>query len=182
MALRSRARSTRLLVVTLVAISLITITVDYRQGDEGPLAAASESKNPDKAKARKQLEAQNSPKGKAMAKVFVKPTPYGFFSTVLGDTYDGMFADPVYGGNRDYVGWNLVGIAASQGSTFVVGVIVANLLGRQAFGEYAMVRSTLLAWAALAPLAAAGRFTVERTATLPMLEQARASMIAAMNR
>jgi hypothetical protein len=36
--------------------------------------------------------------------------------------------------------------------------------------------------AALAPLAAAGRFTVERTATLPMLEEARASMIAAMNR
>lgn len=43
MALRSRARSTRLLVVTLVSISLVTITVDYRQGDEGPLAAASEA-------------------------------------------------------------------------------------------------------------------------------------------
>jgi rod shape-determining protein MreC len=42
-ALRSRARSTRLLVVTLVSISLVTITVDYRQGDEGPLAAASEA-------------------------------------------------------------------------------------------------------------------------------------------
>ncbi|HJS26355.1 MAG TPA: rod shape-determining protein MreC [Actinomycetota bacterium] len=43
MALRSRARSTRLLVVTLVSISLVTITVDYRQGDEGPLAAVSEA-------------------------------------------------------------------------------------------------------------------------------------------
>ena len=43
MALRSRARSTRLLVVTLVSISLVTITVDYRQGDEGPLSAASEA-------------------------------------------------------------------------------------------------------------------------------------------
>lgn len=40
MALRSRARSTRLLVVGLVSISLATITVDYRQGDEGPLAVA----------------------------------------------------------------------------------------------------------------------------------------------
>jgi rod shape-determining protein MreC len=38
-ALRNRARSTRLLVVTLVSASLITITVDYRQGDEGPLDA-----------------------------------------------------------------------------------------------------------------------------------------------
>jgi rod shape-determining protein MreC len=39
-ALRNRARSTRLLVVSLVSASLITITVDYRQGDSGPLAAA----------------------------------------------------------------------------------------------------------------------------------------------
>lgn len=40
MALRNRARSTRLLVVTLVSVSLVTITVDYRQGDSGPLASA----------------------------------------------------------------------------------------------------------------------------------------------
>ncbi len=70
--------------------------------------------DPDKAKARKQLAAQHSPKGKAMAKVFVKPTAYGFFSTVLGDTYDGMFADPVYGGNRDYIGWDLIGYLGAQ--------------------------------------------------------------------
>jgi rod shape-determining protein MreC len=38
-ALRSRARSTRLLVVALVSISLVTITVDYRQGDDGALSA-----------------------------------------------------------------------------------------------------------------------------------------------
>lgn len=40
MALQNRARSTRLLVVTLVSISLVTITVDYREGDSGPLASA----------------------------------------------------------------------------------------------------------------------------------------------
>lgn len=39
MALRSRARSTRVLVVALVSISLVTITVDYREGTEGPLAS-----------------------------------------------------------------------------------------------------------------------------------------------
>ncbi|MEW6058725.1 MAG: rod shape-determining protein MreC [Actinomycetota bacterium] len=39
MALPSRARSTRLLVVMLVSISLITITVDFRQGEQGPLAS-----------------------------------------------------------------------------------------------------------------------------------------------
>ena len=38
MAVRSRARSTRLLVVALVSISLVTITIDYREGDDGPLA------------------------------------------------------------------------------------------------------------------------------------------------
>jgi len=70
--------------------------------------------NPDKAKAKKQLAAQSSPPGKAMKKVFLKPTPYGFFSTVLGDTYDGMFADPVYGGNREYAGWKLVGYPGAQ--------------------------------------------------------------------
>jgi len=35
-----RTRSPRLLIVTLVCASLVTITVDYREGDDGPLAAA----------------------------------------------------------------------------------------------------------------------------------------------
>ncbi|HSJ51486.1 MAG TPA: rod shape-determining protein MreC [Actinomycetota bacterium] len=43
MALRNRARSTRLLVVSLVSASLITITIDYRGGDTGPLAAAGDA-------------------------------------------------------------------------------------------------------------------------------------------
>jgi len=38
--LPTRARSTRLLVVTLVSISLVTITLDYRQGESGLLAEA----------------------------------------------------------------------------------------------------------------------------------------------
>ena len=40
MVIRTRPRSTRLLVIGLVAISLVIITVDYREGDAGPLAAA----------------------------------------------------------------------------------------------------------------------------------------------
>ncbi|MDP9118964.1 MAG: rod shape-determining protein MreC [Actinomycetota bacterium] len=40
MAIRQRTRSARLLVVTLVAASLAIITVDFRAGDAGPLAAA----------------------------------------------------------------------------------------------------------------------------------------------
>lgn len=40
MALYSRPRNTRLLVVSLVMASLLTITVDYRGGQKGPLEAA----------------------------------------------------------------------------------------------------------------------------------------------
>jgi gluconate 2-dehydrogenase gamma chain len=32
-----------------------------------------------------------------------------FFAQLLGDAKDGFFADPAYGGNRDMVGWKLVG-------------------------------------------------------------------------
>jgi rod shape-determining protein MreC len=40
MALYSRPRNTRLLVVSLVMMSLLTITVDYRGGEKGPLEVA----------------------------------------------------------------------------------------------------------------------------------------------
>lgn len=40
MVTRTRPRSTRLLVVLLVSVSLAIITLDYRQGEDGPLASA----------------------------------------------------------------------------------------------------------------------------------------------
>ncbi len=40
MALSGRTRNARLLVIVLVSASLATITLDYRQGESGPLAAA----------------------------------------------------------------------------------------------------------------------------------------------
>src|SRR6266508_4400721 len=39
MALPTRARSARLVVVALVSVSLLTITVDYREGNNGPLSS-----------------------------------------------------------------------------------------------------------------------------------------------
>ena len=42
MVVRPKPRSTRLLVVVLVSISLAVITVDYRQGPDGPLASLGE--------------------------------------------------------------------------------------------------------------------------------------------
>ena len=35
--------------------------------------------------------------------------PEGAFAQVLEHTREGMFGDPVYGGNRDFAGWDLIG-------------------------------------------------------------------------
>jgi O-antigen/teichoic acid export membrane protein len=48
---------------------------------------------------------------------------------------------------------NLIAVAFNQGSTLIVNIIVARILMKQTFGEYAMVQSTLLAVATLSQLA-----------------------------
>jgi gluconate 2-dehydrogenase gamma chain len=40
---------------------------------------------------------------------FDVPPSKVFFGMLLGDTVQGFFADPMYGGNRDKVGWKMVG-------------------------------------------------------------------------
>lgn len=35
--------------------------------------------------------------------------PGGFFATLLQHTREGMFADPIYGGNVNFAGWDLIG-------------------------------------------------------------------------
>src|SRR5438045_2646976 len=47
------------------------------------------------------------------------------------------------------VGWNLIGTAALQGSTFIINIAVANLLGRRVFGEYAIVQSTVVVFSSV---------------------------------
>jgi gluconate 2-dehydrogenase gamma chain len=44
-----------------------------------------------------------------------------FFGQLLSDTKDGFFSDPAYGGNRDMVGWKLVGFpgVASNYATLI---------------------------------------------------------------
>ncbi len=37
------------------------------------------------------------------------PSAAAFFELVLGHTLEGTFGDPHYGGNRDFVGWELLG-------------------------------------------------------------------------
>jgi gluconate 2-dehydrogenase gamma chain len=44
------------------------------------------------------------------------PTAQEFFNTVRTHTMEGMFADPIYGGNHDFAGWRLVGFPGAQGN------------------------------------------------------------------
>jgi gluconate 2-dehydrogenase gamma chain len=37
------------------------------------------------------------------------PSSSAFFALVLGHTLEGTFGDPHYGGNRDFIGWELIG-------------------------------------------------------------------------
>ena len=65
---------------------------------------------------------------------------------------------------RTGVALNLVGAAFNQGSTLVVNIVVANLLGRQAFGEYTMVLATV------STLATLGQLSMGYTATKHVAE------------
>lgn len=59
---------------------------------------------------------------------FAWPTPRAFFDTLRTHTMEGMFADPVYGGNKDFSGWALVGFPGVQ-----LIYTPAELQSRQAF-------------------------------------------------
>ena len=37
------------------------------------------------------------------------PSAAGFFEMLLAHTFEGTFGDPYYGGNRDFIGWDLLG-------------------------------------------------------------------------
>ncbi|WP_083338571.1 gluconate 2-dehydrogenase subunit 3 family protein [Ensifer sp. LCM 4579] len=44
----------------------------------------------------------------------VEPILTRFFAIVREHTIQGMFCDPIYGGNRDFVGWKLIGFPGAQ--------------------------------------------------------------------
>lgn len=45
---------------------------------------------------------------------FDGPSGKAFFTQLRNDTIEGMFSDPLYGGNRDKVGWKLIGYPGAQ--------------------------------------------------------------------
>ena len=50
------------------------------------------------------------------ASEFTWPSAQAFFNTARTHTMEGMFADPIYGGNKDFAGWRLVGFPGAQPS------------------------------------------------------------------
>jgi gluconate 2-dehydrogenase gamma chain len=65
---------------------------------------------------------------------FAWPTAQAFFETLRTHTIEGMFADPVYGGNKDFAGWRLVGFPGGQAV-----YTAADLQNRQAFTRAPMI-------------------------------------------
>lgn len=45
---------------------------------------------------------------------FGGPSARAFFTRLRNDTIEGMFGDPMYGGNRNMVGWKLIGFPGAQ--------------------------------------------------------------------
>src|SRR5690349_12119862 len=64
---------------------------------------------------------------------FTWPTSQAFFNTLRTHTMEGMFADPVYGGNTDFAGWRLVGFPGAQPA-----FTEADMESRAAFSRVAM--------------------------------------------
>ena len=65
---------------------------------------------------------------------FTWPTAQAFFNTLRTHTMEGMFADPVYGGNKDFAGWRLVGFPGAQPH-----FTTADMQSKQAFTRAPMV-------------------------------------------
>jgi gluconate 2-dehydrogenase gamma chain len=65
---------------------------------------------------------------------FTWPTAQEFFNTLRTHTMEGMFADPIYGGNRGFAGWRLVGFPGAQ-AVFTP----ADMQSRQAFTREPMI-------------------------------------------
>jgi gluconate 2-dehydrogenase gamma chain len=45
---------------------------------------------------------------------FAWPSAQTFFNAVRMHTMEGMFADPIYGGNKDFAGWHLIAFPGAQ--------------------------------------------------------------------
>jgi gluconate 2-dehydrogenase gamma chain len=68
------------------------------------------------------------------AEGFTWPSAQSFFNTLRTHTIEGMFADPVYGGNKDFAGWRLVGFPGAH-----PGFSPADMQSRDAYAGGALI-------------------------------------------
>lgn len=84
------------------------------------LASAGKKKQPTKGSPTEPQKSGNAPQSSApsdnsdVEQFFKQPTAKSFFKEVHTDVINGMFSDPAYGGNKDKVGWTLIGYAGAQ--------------------------------------------------------------------
>lgn len=105
--------------------SVITPQDLYRRGvlAVNAYAMATYKKNvPDLTEAQQDEVVTALQNGKATG--FDTPSPTDFFNQLRNDTIEGMFSDPMYGGNRGLVGWKLVGFPGAQ--RFYTGATMAD--------------------------------------------------------
>lgn len=67
----------------------------------------------------------------------------GIAPRMLGETIQ-TSVTPILARFRSGIAYSLAGSVAGQGAAFSVGLILANLLGKESFGEYSMIISTIL--------------------------------------
>jgi len=65
---------------------------------------------------------------------FTWPSAQAFFNTLRTHTMEGMFADPLYGGNRNFAGWRLIGFPGAQ-----MFYSSADMNSKQAFARAPMI-------------------------------------------
>lgn len=68
--------------------------------------------------------------------------PDRFFGTLLGHTRQGMFCDPIYGGNRQFMGWDMIGypgikLVWSEGEQAIDAMVKPEHISVQKYGGQA---------------------------------------------
>lgn len=82
----------------------------------------------------------------------------------------------LFGRLQSGVFWNLVAGISTQGTTFVINIVIANMLGRAVYGKYASIVGTLLPLSLLAQLATG--YTITRyLAELSVSDKQRAGRV-----
>ena len=73
---------------------------------------------------------------------FSWPTAQAFFNTLRTHVMEGMFSDPIYGGNRDFVGWKLVGFPGAQRLYTAADMSSKEAFNRATIGLQAVAKTT----------------------------------------